>query len=136
MPIYEYRCKDCRREMSFIVFTQAQVPELRCKHCGSGHLSQLISRFATPRSEDSRLESMADPSKFGDLDENDPKSMARWMKKMGKELGEDAGEDFDQVVEQAMEEEASGKAGEGGEGSEGGEGGMGGMPSSGGAGEW
>ena len=115
MPIYEYRCKDCRREMSFIVFTQAQVPELRCKHCGSSRLSQLISRFATPRSEDSRLESMADPSKFGDLDENDPKSMARWMKKMGKEMGEDMGEDFDQMVDEAMAEDEGGE-GLGGEG--------------------
>ena len=127
MPIYEYRCKDCRREMSFIVLAQAQVPELRCKYCGSNGLSQLISRFATPRSEDSRLESMADPSKLAGLDENDPKSMARWMKKMGKEMGEDVGEDFDQAIEEAMEEEASGKAGEGGEG---------GMPPSSGAGEW
>jgi len=34
------------------------------------------------------------------LDESDPKSMARWMRKMGKELGEDAGEDFDQMVDE------------------------------------
>jgi putative FmdB family regulatory protein len=127
MPIYEYRCRDCRKEMSFIVFAQAQVPELQCKHCGGANLAQLVSRFATPRSEDSRLESMADPSKFGDLDENDPKSMARWMKKMGKEMGEDMGEDFDQAIEEAMDEETAEKAGEAGES---------GPPSSGGAGEW
>jgi len=51
------------------------------------------------------MESLADPSKWGGLDEKDPKSMARWMKRMGKELGEDAGEDVDQMVEEAMEEE-------------------------------
>ena len=56
------------------------------------------------------MESLADPSKLGGLDENDPKSMARWMKKMGKEMGEEMGEDFDQMVDEAMEE------GEGGEG--------------------
>jgi len=55
------------------------------------------------KSEESRLESLADPSKFGDLDENDPKSVARFMKRMGKELGEDLGEDFDQMVDEAME---------------------------------
>jgi putative FmdB family regulatory protein len=130
MPIYEYRCKDCRREMSFIVLSSEQAQELKCKHCGSAGLAQLISRFATPRSEDSRLESLADPSKFGDLDENDPKSMARWMKKMGKELGEDMGEDFDQAIEEAMDEEAAAKTGEGGEGV------APGMPPSSGAGEW
>ena len=37
---------------------------------------------------------------LGGLDESDPRSMARWMRKMGKELGEDAGEDFDQMVDE------------------------------------
>jgi hypothetical protein len=68
-----------------------------------------MSRFARVRSEDARLDSLADPSKFGDLDENDPKSVARWAKKMGGELGGDLGEDFDQMMEEAVEEEASGK---------------------------
>jgi putative FmdB family regulatory protein len=128
MPIYEYRCKDCRKEMSFIVLSISSPPELQCKFCGSSKLSQLISRFATPRSEDSRLESLADPSKFGDLNENDPKSMARWMKRMGKEMGEDIGEDFDQAIEEAMEEEAASGTKEGF--------GEGGSPAARGSGEW
>ena len=52
-----------------------------------------------PRSEESRLEGMADPSGWGDLDENDPKSMARMMKKMGTEMGEDLGPEFHEVVD-------------------------------------
>jgi hypothetical protein len=71
-----------------------------------------MSRFARVRSEDDRLDSLADPSSLGDLDENDPKSVARWAKKMGKELGEDVGEDFDQMMEEAVEEEAAGTGGE------------------------
>jgi hypothetical protein len=54
------------------------------------------------------MESLADPSKWGDLDERDPKSMAKWMKKMGKELGEDM-EGMDEEVDQAMEEEMTSK---------------------------
>ena len=53
------------------------------------------------------MESLADPSKLGDIDEKDPASMARWMKRMGKELGEDLGEDLDAMVDQAMEEEGT-----------------------------
>jgi hypothetical protein len=80
-------------------------------------MTKLISRVARVRSEESRMESLADPSKLGDLDENDPASMARWMKRMGKEMGEDLGEDFDAMVDQAMDEEP--KAGESsGEGEE------------------
>jgi hypothetical protein len=66
------------------------------------------------RSEDDRLESLADPSKLGDVDENDPKSMARWMKKMGQEMGEDLGEDFGSAVDEAMEMEESGVEDSGG----------------------
>jgi hypothetical protein len=68
-------------------------------------MSRVLSRVRVIRSEESRMESLADPSKWGSLDEKDPKSMAKWMKRMGKELGEDAGEDVDQMVEEAMEEE-------------------------------
>jgi hypothetical protein len=70
-----------------------------------------MSRFATIRSEEDRLDSLADPSSLGDLNEDDPKSVARWMKKMGGEMGEDAGEDWGEAVEEAMEEEAGADAG-------------------------
>jgi hypothetical protein len=62
-----------------------------------------MSRFATLRSEEDRLDSLADPSSLGDLNEDDPRSVARWMKKMGTEMGEDLGDD----VEEALEEETS-----------------------------
>lgn len=52
-----------------------------------------------PRSEENRIESMADSSGWGDIDENDPKSMARMMKKMGTEMGEDLGPEFSEVVD-------------------------------------
>ncbi len=107
MPIYEFLCRDCGRKMSALVLSRARVADVRCKRCGGDNLEKLYSRFATVKSEEARLESLADPSSIGDLDENDPKSVARWMKKMGKEMGEDFGEDLDQAVEEEM-------AGEGG----------------------
>jgi hypothetical protein len=54
-------------------------------------------RFA--RSEESRLESLADPSDWGDFDEEDPRSMARMMRKMSKEMGEEMPPEFDEVVD-------------------------------------
>jgi putative FmdB family regulatory protein len=115
MPIYEYECADCRRKQSFLVLNlERELPELRCKKCGGANLSRLVSRVNVVKSEEARMESLADPSKLGGLDENDPKSMARWMKKMGKEMGEDMGEDFDQMVDEAMAEGGEGMGGEGG----------------------
>ncbi len=64
-------------------------------------MRRLMSRFAMPRSEESRMESLADPSKMGGIDENDPKSVARMMKRMGKEMGDEFnGAEFDQAVEE------------------------------------
>jgi putative FmdB family regulatory protein len=108
MPIYEYRCQECGRVSSFIVMNTRDPYHPHCKRCQSGKMTKLISRVARVRSEESRLEALADPSKLAGLDENDPASMARWMKRMGKEMGEDMGEDLDAMVDQAMEEEMGG----------------------------
>ncbi len=64
-------------------------------------MTRLLSRFAMPRSEEQRLDALSDPSKLGDIDERDPGSIARAMKKMGQEMGEDfSGDDFDEAVEE------------------------------------
>jgi len=51
------------------------------------------------RSEESRLDDLADPSGMAGLDEEDPKSVGRWMRRMGSELGEDLGDDFGEVLD-------------------------------------
>ncbi len=104
MPIYEYECRDCRRRVSLLVLAPSSAPSPRCPRCGGASLSRVMSRFATVKSEEDRLESLADPAKFGDLDEDDPQSVARFMKKMGREMGEDLGEDFESVVDETVQE--------------------------------
>lgn len=100
MPIYEYRCTQCGRKTTVLTLRASEVVHPTCERCGSTRLDRLMSRFAMPRSDDARLDDLTDPSALGAVDENDPKSMARWMRKMGHELGEDAGEDFDEMVDQ------------------------------------
>jgi putative FmdB family regulatory protein len=115
MPIYEYRCADCSKKTTVVTLSVSAAVDPVCSHCGGRNMAKLISRVAIRKSEESRLESLADPSSLTGLDENDPKSVARWMKKMGKEMGEEAGEDFDEEVDKAMEEAEKDKAsGEGG----------------------
>jgi len=104
MPIYEYRCEDCGKISEFLVMRTDEVLVAQCKRCKSKKMSRILSRVRVVRSEESRIESLADPSKWGDLDEKDPKSMARMMKRMGKELGEDV-ENVDEMIDEAMEEE-------------------------------
>jgi putative FmdB family regulatory protein len=109
MPIYEYRCEDCGRISEFLLIRTDEIFVPQCKRCKSKKMSRVLSKVKVIRSEESRMESLADPSKWGDLDERDPKSMANWMKRMGKELGEDMG-DMDESFEEALEEEMTSKS--------------------------
>jgi putative FmdB family regulatory protein len=118
MPIYEYHCKECRKKSTFITLSAKAAFEAKCKHCGSLKMEKLVSRVAIFRSEESRLENLADPSNLSGLDENDPKSVARWMKKMGKEMGEDVGEDFEREIDQAVVESEGDTEGGKGSGSD------------------
>ncbi|MCX6561234.1 MAG: zinc ribbon domain-containing protein [Candidatus Aminicenantes bacterium] len=113
MPIYEYRCGACGRKSTFVTLSVGAALDPRCQHCGSGEVRKLVSRVAILRSEAGRLEGLDDPSALSGLDESDPASMARWMKKMGREMGEEAGPEFEQEIDRAVEEAAEGKDGPG-----------------------
>lgn len=92
MPIYEYLCQDCKTRNAILTLNPHRQDPVQCRHCGSSKMNRLLSRFSAPKSEEARLESLADPATLGGLDESDPKSVARLMKKMGQELGEDVGD--------------------------------------------
>lgn len=101
MPIYEYRCAHCRRRVSvwWRTFSDAATGQPVCPRCGGSELTRLISRVAVLRSDESRFEDMADPSAFGDVDEDDPRSVGRWMRRMSEEMGEPMDDEFSQVVD-------------------------------------
>ncbi len=139
MPIYEYRCKECGRRFSVFwrSFSDVQEEKLNCKRCGSTAVHRLVSRVRVVRSEDSRLEDLADPSAWGDFDENDPKSMGKFMRKMMNEIGDEAGDlgpEFEEVIDrleagqdpEKIEEDMPDLMGEMGEGPDGFGGGPGG----------
>ncbi len=102
MPIYEFECRRCGRKTTALVLSRDRVDEVRCARCGSADLVKLFSRFATPRSKEARLDAMADPSSLAGVDENDPQSLTRWMKRMGQEMGEDIGDDLDQAIDEGL----------------------------------
>ncbi len=98
MPIYEYACPDCRKIFSFLV-RGAEKKQLPCPRCGRRGLKRIYSPFALTHSEESRLEKLADPANFAALDENDPRAMARLMRKMARETGEELDDETREVVE-------------------------------------
>ncbi len=85
MPIYEFRCNACRRRTSVFVRSLSQDIAAACEHCGSASLSRLFSRVAVLRGEDNID---FDERSLADVDENDPRSMAKWVRKMSRQMGE------------------------------------------------
>lgn len=127
MPNYEYRCLNCKRRFEvYLSYNEYGKQSLRCPHCNSEQVQRRIGRIRFARSEESRLESLADPSSLAGL-EDDPKAMARMMRQMSSETGEDLGPEFDEVmdrlesgqspdeIEESMPDMETGGAGMGGE---------------------
>ena len=44
MPIYEYKCRDCKAEFEKIT-TMAKANDVECKKCGSKNTERLLSVF-------------------------------------------------------------------------------------------
>jgi putative FmdB family regulatory protein len=112
MPIYEYSCKACKKTSSFLLLRANEEIEPRCKYCGSIDVTRLISRVAVLKSEEKRMESLLDPGSLGGLDENDPRSVERLMKRMGNEFGEELGEGFESEMEEALASEETSPGGD------------------------
>ena len=114
MPIYEYTCPQCNGRFQKLVQGFSDPPGLACPRCGNAGVKRAVSRVVTLKSEEARVDALADPATFAGLDESDPRSIAQWAKKLGKELGEDAGDDWDEMVDQMLEEEMDGEDEKGG----------------------
>ncbi len=87
MPIYEFRCSACRKRSSVFVRSINVSLSPSCDNCGSREMSRLFSRVAVLRGEDAFSDGI-DESSLGDVDENDPRSVARWVRKMSRQMGE------------------------------------------------
>ena len=113
MPMYEYRCTSCKKRVTILTLRASESVEEVCDRCGARTLERLMSRFAMGRSDEARMNALADPSNLSGLDENDPGSVARWMKKMGREMGDEVGGGSE--IEEMADEMAAGSLGEDGE---------------------
>src|SRR5512138_2821647 len=100
MPTYDFLCNACKQRFDvFMTFDEYGKKTVTCTHCGSTDVRRRITKVRIAKSEESRMESMAD--EFSGIEglENDPKAMGRMMRKMGKEMGEEAPPEFDEVVD-------------------------------------
>jgi putative FmdB family regulatory protein len=102
MPVYEYRCLDCRKKFSALVGMTAEPDDEKCPNCGSAQSQRLVSRFARLRSEDDRVDQIADELEaMGEPDS--PTQMREMVREMGKAMDEDMGDEMEELFEADME---------------------------------
>jgi len=100
MPTYDFICNNCNQRFDmFLTYAEYGKRTVTCVHCKSKNVRRRMTKVRIAKSEETRMESMADDfSGFEGL-EDDPKAMGRMMRKMGKEMGEDLPPEFDEVVD-------------------------------------
>jgi putative FmdB family regulatory protein len=106
MPLYEYSCRACGKQFTFLAGVIADNDAPKCPRCASSDLQKLISRVSRGRSDDARMESIAEKMESRDLD--DPSEMRRFAREMGRELSAESGEDIGGDIEELIEEETGG----------------------------
>jgi putative FmdB family regulatory protein len=146
MPVYEFLCGDCNKIYSFHSFTVKTEKIPACPKCGAGDLRRVPSRFGVSGSrkasgeeaeegggdvDDPRMEQemMRLAAELEHMDENDPRQMAKAVRRMTEIAGEpvtpameemirrlEAGEDPEKIEEDlgdALEDEMEGEGGGG-----------------------
>lgn len=91
MPIYEYRCRDCRKKVSVFFRSYSSVSEPKCPVCGGTNLDRLFSRVVVRRGG-SRTEAdreTSDMGEFGGMGDEMGMGMG------GDPYGDPYGDDFD-----------------------------------------
>ena len=119
MPIYEFYCSDCNTIFSFFSKTADTDARPECPRCGRAELERRPSRFAIGRPsgeadldageddpfagmDEERLEQMMG-SMAGELDsmgegDEDPRAMARLLRRFGEAAGMEAGPRMEEML--------------------------------------
>lgn len=105
MPIYEYRCQQCNRRFSVLVGIVGGEEAPKCPQCGSADASRIVSRFVRGRSEDARMDELADRvESMGSPESSD--AMRNMMREVGKAMDEDMSDELEEMYEMDQEDES------------------------------
>ncbi len=102
MPIYEYRCDDCRQLSSVFVRSARSTVEPVCEHCQSSKLTRVMSRTARVRSAGDVVQEYGTgtPGEY-----RDPRQIGSWVEQRFQEYGMDVPEETRAMIDAAREGE-------------------------------
>ena len=104
VPVFEFRCQNCGKKVTLLVGVTSDSGDDVCPACGGTNLEKLVSRFKRGRSEDARVDELADRLEtMGEPDS--PSQMRELVREMGKAMDDDMSDDMEEMFESDMEEE-------------------------------
>ena len=112
MPVYEFYCSDCHTIFSFLSQRAAPDKHPSCPRCGKPELERQVSRFFVSRGQregspdevpgidDERMERAMETlaGQMEGIDENDPRQMAGFMRKLSEATGMDLGSAMEEAI--------------------------------------
>ena len=102
MPIYEFRCDDCKRLTSVFTKSMSAKVDAECGNCGSKKLSRALSKFAYHQSMSRVLEQHgAEPASREDY--KDPRQIGRWAERKFDEYGMEMPEKAREMIDAARD---------------------------------
>ena len=117
MPLFEFSCRACGKQWTFLSGVVADNDAPKCPRCASTDFVKLMSRFARGRSDDARMESLAERMESSDLD--DSATLKRLAQEAGREMSAESESDLSGEVEQLLESELGGTNSSSGSGDDG-----------------
>jgi len=114
MPIYEYRCADCRRVTNVFVRSARAEVHARCEHCDSARMTRMISRVSRVKTGQDVLDELGSPGVDARPEDayRDPRQIGRWVEKRFEDYGLDVPAETRQMIDAAREGELPGPIGD------------------------
>lgn len=97
MPLYAYRCDDCKEQFSvFLSYADYGKKTVNCVYCGSARIHRKIDRIRIAKP--GRKDFSSGPLPSGPEDTEDPRMLGRMLREAQQQSGEPMPADFDEVV--------------------------------------
>jgi putative FmdB family regulatory protein len=112
MPVYEFYCSDCHTLFNFLSRRVNTEKRPACPRCGKPELERQVSPFAVSRGHreedgeglpdmnEERMEKAMEAlaGEMEGVDENDPRQMARFMRRFTETTGMDLGTEVEEAI--------------------------------------
>jgi putative FmdB family regulatory protein len=105
VPIYEFACQDCGSRFALLIGVVAEDDDERCPNCQSKLINRVPSRVQRARSEDERLDDLADRvERMGEPETY--REMREQIREAGEALDDSAADEMEEMLELGEDEDS------------------------------